>query len=199
METSDWIAIAAVLIAAFSWISQYRLSKKANEATKISNDIQAEMLTLSAKVEEFEDRKGEVLLLNIIGRYFVINYNFLSTTDDRQLEVDKKKYSSGLMQLSMDFEKLIDNPYFIKFIEAHPDINLLMLSLKGAIINESYSTGRVINAQTFNFFYDMYFVLKDELKNKEMLNHRFFKVVQEAIISMKLVLKENENPPKLKA
>lgn len=185
METSDWIALGALLVALTSWILQSMWSKKANDAMKKANEIQSEIYTLSKKIDEFENRKGEVLLLNIIGRYFVIHLNYLQTNGKVNSNVDKKKYLSELMQLSSDFKELTNNPYYIKFIEIHPDINLLILSLRGAIIEQENITATMINPQTFTSFYDMYNVLKKEIQNKRILSHKFFIAVEEAAVFLK--------------
>ncbi len=184
-ETSDWIALGALVVAITSWVFQTLSSKKANDAMKKANEIQSEIYTLSKKIDEFENRKGEVLLLNIIGRYFVIHLNYLQTHGKVNSNVDKKKYLSELMQLSNDFNELTNNPYYIKFIEIHPDINLLILSLRGAIIEQEKITGTMINPQTFTFFYDMYQVLKTEIQNKQILSHKFFVTVNEAAVFLK--------------
>jgi hypothetical protein len=185
METSDWIALGAMLVALTSWLFQTLSSRKANDAMKRANEIQSEIYTLSKKIDEFENRKGEVLLLNIIGRYFVIHLNYLKTHVKVNSNVDKKKYLSGLMQLSNDFNELTNNHYYIKFIEIHPDINLLILSLRGAIIEQEKITGTMINPQTFTFFYEMYQVLKTEIQNKQILSHKFFVTVDEAAVFLK--------------
>ena len=187
-ETSDWIALGALVVAITSWAFQTLSSKKANDAMKKANEIQSEIYTLSKKIDEFENRKGEVLLLNIIGRYFVIHLNYLQTHGKVNSNVDKKKYLSELMQLSNDFNELTNNPYYIKFIEMHPDINLLILSLRGAIIEQEKITGTMINPQTFTFFYDMYQVLKTEIQNKQILSHKFFVTVNEAAAFLKGII-----------
>lgn len=184
-ETSDWIALGALLVAFASWLSQTFSSRKANDAMKKANEIQSEIYTLSKKIDEFENRKGEVLLLNIIGRFFVIHLNYLQTQGKVNSNVDKKKYLSELMQLSNDFNELTNNHYYIKFIEIHPDINLLVLSLRGAIIEQGKITGTMINPQTFTFFYEMYQVLKTEIQNKQILSHKFFVTVDEAAVFLK--------------
>lgn len=188
MVTSDWIALGALVVAITSWAFQTLSSKKANDAMKKANEIQSEIYTLSKKIDEFENRKGEVLLLNIIGRYFVIHLNYLQTHGKVNSNVDKKKYLSELMQLSNDFNELTNNPYYIKFIEIHPDINLLILSLRSAIIEQEKITGTMINPKTFTFFYDMYQVLKTEIQNKQILSHKFFVTVNEAAVFLKGII-----------
>jgi len=184
-ETSNLIAFGVLVIAIISGFSQIFSSRKANYAMKKANEIQSEIYTLSKKIDEFENRKGEILLLNIIGRYFVIHLNYLQTHEKVNSGVDKKKYISELIQLSNDFNELINNPYYIKFIEIHPDINLLILSLRGSIIEQEKIAVRMINPQTFSFFYEMYQVLKNEIQNKQILSHKFFMTVNEASVFLK--------------
>lgn len=185
METSDWFALGALGVAITSWLFQISSSRKANDAMKKANEIQSEMYRLSKKIDDFENRKGEVLLLNIIGRYFVIHLNYLQTQGKVNSNIDKKKYLSELIQLSNDFHELTNNPYYIKFIEVHPDINLMILSLRGAIIEQEKITEPRVNPQTFTFFYEMYQVLKTEIQNKQILSHKFFVTVDEAAVFLK--------------
>jgi hypothetical protein len=187
-ETSDWISLGALVVAIASWLFQTFSSRKANDAMKKANEIQSEIYTLSKKIDEFENRKGEVLLLNIIGRYFVIHLNYLQTQGKVNSDIDKKKYLSELTQLSNDFNELTNNHYYIKFIEIHPDINLLILSLRGAIIEQEKITETMINPQTFTFFYEMYQVLKTEIQNKQILSHKFFVTVDEAAVFLKRIV-----------
>ena len=187
-ETSDWISLGALVVAIASWLFQTFSSRKANDAMKKANEIQSEIYTLSKKIDEFENRKGEVLLLNIIGRYFVIHLNYLQTQGKDNSDIDKKKYLSELTQLSNDFNELTNNHYYIKFIEIHPDINLLILSLRGAIIEQEKITETMINPQTFTFFYEMYQVLKTEIQNKQILSHKFFVTVDEAAVFLKRIV-----------
>jgi hypothetical protein len=95
---------------------------------------------------------GLHLLLNIIGRYFVIHLNYLQSNGKVYSIADKKKYLTELVQLSNDFTELTNNPYYIKFLEIHPDINLLILSLRGAIIEQENIKEPKINPQTFTLF-----------------------------------------------
>ncbi len=193
METMDWIALGALVIAIASWLFQILSSRKANVAMKKANEIQSEIYSLSKKIDEFENRKGEVLLLNIIGRYFVIHFNYFQIHGKVNSIVEKKKYLSELTQLSNDFNELTNNHYYIKFIEIHPDINLLILSLRGAIIEQETIKGTMINPQTFTFFYDMYQVLKTEIQNKQILSHKFFVTVDEAAVFLKGIVDDKKN------
>lgn len=176
MEVSDWLSVIALLIAIISMVGQFLLSKR-------SNNIQSETFRLSKKIDDFENRKGEVLLLNIIGRYFILTLNCFEPPPSGKMRKDKasyKRFLSGLTQLSNDFNELISNPFYIKFIEEHPDINLLILSLRGAIIEMEESQELKINPETFKFFYDIYNHLKTEILNKEILDHTFFKAIDDA-------------------
>lgn len=173
MEPDNFISFVAILISVVSLINQYGQTKR-------SNQIQSETYRLSQKMDDFENRKGEILLLNIIGRYFVIQLNYLETPGKPIFEVDKEKYLSGLKQLSDDFNELASNPFYIKFIELHPDINLLILSLRGAIIEQEDMTDHKINPQTFTLFLDMYYKLKEEIKNSQVFDHEFYRVAEDA-------------------
>ena len=193
METSDWIAIGALLVAAISLIGQIISNNKSNKATSTANEIQIETLRLSKKIDDFENRKGEILLLNIIGRYFVIQLNCWEPNGKMRTDgISVKKFISELKQLSNDFNELINNPFYIKFIENHPDINLLIISLRGTIIERENIKEFGVNFQTFSFFYKAYNDLKEEIKGNPILNHQFFKTTDEAAEFL------NKEIPKLK-
>lgn len=100
---------------------------------------------------------------------------------------------SELKQISNDFNELTNNPYYIKFIEVHPNINLLVLSLRGAIIEQDYNSGSMINPQTFDLFYEIYNDLKIEIENKQILKHKFFVSVDEASVFLKSII-DNQRP-----
>lgn len=177
METSDWIAAFALLIAIISMAGQFWTYKRSERVSERNNEIQAETFRLSKKIDDFENRKGEVLLLNIIGRYFIITFNCFEPPPSGKMRKDKSsllRYLSELKQLSDDFNELINNPFYIKFIESHPDINLLILSLRGAIIEMENKSEIGINPQTFVFFYDIYNSIKQEIHGDKILNHAFF-------------------------
>lgn len=181
METSDLIACGALLVSLITFVWQILSNRKSNKATTKANEIQIETLRLSQKIDNFENRKGEILLLNIIGRYFVIQLNCWELDGRmRTDEISVKKYISELKQLSNDFNELINNPFYIKFIEKHPDINLLIISLRGSIIERESSQQFGINYQTFEFFYNIYADLKKEISGNEILNHKYFKTTDEA-------------------
>jgi hypothetical protein len=188
METSDWISVIALLLAIISMVGQFLLSRR-------SNNIQSETFRLSKKIDDFDNRKGEMLMLNIIGRYFILTWNCFEPPPSGKMRKDKAslgRYLSGLKQLSYDFNELINNPFFIKFIETHPDINLLILSLRGAIIEMEDKKEIGINSDTFRYFYDIYENVKKEISNTETLEHNFFKAIDEAkIILQKVILGTN--------
>lgn len=80
---SDCLASIAIVISVIVFIQQVRSTKK-------SNEIQFETYRLSKKIDDFENRKGEVLLLNIIGRFFIVQLNFLQINGKVNSESDKK-------------------------------------------------------------------------------------------------------------
>lgn len=174
MVLSDWIALGALVIAIISIVSQIISNTK-------SNDIQRETFRLSKKIDDFENRKGEILLLNIIGRYFVIQLNRWEPNGKMLKDkISSNIYISELKQLSNDFNELVNNPFYIKFIENHPDINLLILSLRRTIVERENSKAFEVNFQTFNFFYKAYKDLKIEIAGNKILEHQFFKTCDEA-------------------
>ena len=176
MEASDWISVIALLIALISMAGQFLLSKR-------SNNIQSETFRLSKKIDDFDNRKGEVLMLNMIGRYFILTLSSFEPPPSGKMRKDKaslNRYLSGLKQLSNDFDELINNPFYIKFVETHPDINLLILSLRGAIIEMEDKQEIGINPDTFRYFYDIYESVKKDISNVETLKHNFFRAIEEA-------------------
>lgn len=194
MKASEWIALGALSVSVFTFIWQIISNRKSKKASEIANEIQKETLKLSKKVDDFENRKGEILLLNIIGRFFVIQLNCWEI--DGKMRTDKisiKKYINELKQLSNDFNELINNPFYIKFIEKHPDINLLIISLRGAIIERENSEKFGINFHTFEFFYNIYNELKIEIAGNEILNHKFFKTADAAAAFLKRELLKLNN------
>ncbi len=191
MEPSDWISIGALSVALASFVGQLISNQKSNRATKKSNEIQTETYRLSKKIDDFENRKGEILLLNIIGRYFVIQLNCWEPDGPlKKDQVSIENYKSELKQLSNDFNELINNPFYIKFIENHPDINLLIITLRGNIIEREFSNDMAVNPLVFDHFYNIYNTLKEEIKGNEILSHQFFKSCDDACEFLKKEIKK---------
>lgn len=64
----SWIAFVALVVSIIVGISQYISNKKANEASDLANKIQLQQ-------NEFDIKKGEILLLGLTGRYFILVIN----------------------------------------------------------------------------------------------------------------------------
>jgi len=165
--------VALVISIAFGIIS-WKTSYKAN-------NLQTEVLNITKQSKEFEIRKGEILLISLLGRYFVIQLNCWE--QDGKMKTDKisvEKYIHELKQLCEDVDGLVPNPFYIEVLEKYPEINLLWISLRGSIIDREQDQGMAVNPQTFNQFYDLYFKIKKKINNTDMLKNQFYQSTDDA-------------------
>lgn len=161
--------------------------------TQKANRLQSEVLSLSKKANEFEIKKGEVLTMSLLGRYFVLQLNCWEPSG--KFKSDKLSiefYVQELKQLSTEVNNLISNPFYIEILEKYPEINLLWISLRQNILERENSNIMAVNPQTFEKFYDLYYKIKREVNDKELFKNQFYISTDEAAEFLKKEL------PKLK-
>jgi hypothetical protein len=149
--------------------------------TRKANRLQNEVLNLSKHADEFEIKKGEILLISLLGRYFVIQLNCWEPSG--KMKSDKlsiQHFINELKQLNNDINNLITNPFYIEILEKYPEINLLWISLRYSIIDRENSGSMAVNPQTFEKFFDLYFKIKNEIKDKVIFENQFYVSTDEA-------------------
>ena len=181
------------IISGFALIISIVFGIIASIASHKTNNLQNEVLSLRKQANEFEIKKGEILLMSLIGSYFVIQINCWEPTGKMRTDkISMQQYIDGLKQLNKDVNNLIVNPFYIDILEKYPEINLLWISLRRAIIEREQEEKMAVNPQTFNLFYDLYFKIKNEVDDKNMLKKQFYIAADESAEFLKKEL------PKLK-
>ena len=174
MKLEYFISGGALIISIIFGIITILTSLKANR-------LQSEVLSLSRKANEFEIKKGEVLMMSLLGRYFVLQLNCWEPSG--KIKTDKisiEFYIQELKLLSTEVNNLISNPFYIEILEKYPEINLLWISLRQNILERENSDIIAVNPQTFEKFYDLYYKLKHEVNDKKLFKNQFYISTDEA-------------------
>ena len=82
------------------------------------------------KKDKFEIKKGEILTLGLLGRYFAIQFNCWD--QNGHMKSDKISidiYVQSLQTLITDINALIHNPFYVELLNKYPEFNLLILLL----------------------------------------------------------------------
>lgn len=191
------VAAFTVVVMIIFGVIQYYTNKKANEALNIANQIQSKMLDYNLKLNEFDIKKGEILLLGLVGRYFIITANCWELQGDgpHKMLTDKKsikKYINGLKNLDNDFNNLLNNTFYINLLEVYPEINLLQISLRATIIETEEESKFGINPITLDKFYNLYITLRNKISTTTTLNTEYYLKLDEIVPSLYKSLKELE-------
>ena len=174
MKLEFFISGGALIVSIIFKVITILTSQKANK-------LQTEVLSLSKKANEFEIKKGEVLMMRLLGRYFVLQLNCWEPSG--KIKTDKMSiefYIQELKLLSTEVNNLISNPFYIEILEKYPEINLLWISLRQNILERENSDIMAVNPQTFQKFYDLYYKLKGEVNDKELFKNQFYISTDEA-------------------
>jgi hypothetical protein len=135
--------VVSIIFGVISW----KTSKKAN-------NLQEEVLNLTTQAKEFDIRKGEILLMSLLGRYFALQINCWEPNGKMRIDkVNTKQYIHELKQLSQDVNDLVKNPFYIEVLEKYPDINLLWISLRRFIIQKEEDRKMSVDPQLFEGFF----------------------------------------------
>lgn len=174
MKLEYFISGGALIVSIIFGVITILTSQKANR-------LQSEVLSLSKKANEFEIKKGEVLMMSLLGRYFVLQLNCWEPSG--KIKTDKisiEFHIQELKLLSTEVNNLISNPFYIEILEKYPEINLLWISLRQNILEREKSDIMAVNPQTFEKFYDLYYKLKREVNDKELFKNQFYISTDEA-------------------
>jgi|SRR5690606_21103491 len=188
MEFGNFIVAAfTVVVMIIFGVIQYYTSKKANEAAELANKIQTQL-------NEFDIKKGELLLLGLTGKYFITVLNVWEQSGEmRKDKLSIKKYSAGLKNLDKEFGDLLGNTFYINLLDKYPDINLLLFSLRGEIIDKEEKPNPGIDGKTFELFYNFYLNLKSNIKYSKSLDSSFYKGIDEAAKFLKTAIDNLKN------
>lgn len=162
----SWFALIAIIISIFALIQSCEANKLSKELNKIETERDG---------REYE--KGKVALINLIAKYFILNYQrteFYGTNFSvRTKSPYSENYIEEIERLSNQFDELIDNPYYIKIFKKYPLIGSINLFLQKEIMfiknskskNEQYGYDYKVWENMFKAFS----VLRKEiLSEKEM-------------------------------
>ncbi len=174
MKLEYFISGGALIVSIIFGVITILTSQKANR-------LQSEVLSLSKKANEFEIKKGEVLMMSLLGRYFVLQLNCWEPSG--KIKTDKISIEFHIQELKLlntEVNNLISNPFYIEILEKYPEINLLWISLRQNILERENSDIMAVNPQTFEKFYDLYYKLKREVNDKELFKNQFYISTDEA-------------------
>ncbi len=168
MRIDYWISGTALLISVIFGIKTWMTSNQANK-------LQEKVLILTQQAKEFEIRKGEILLMSLLGRYFVIQINCWEPNGKMRTDkINTEQYINELKQLSQDVNDLVTNPFYIEVLEKYPEINLLWISLRRFIIQKEQDRKMSVDPQLFDKFHDLYFKIKNEISDRDIFKNQFY-------------------------
>ena len=168
--------IISIIFGVNSWITSAK-----------QNSLQEQFLVLEKEANKFELKKGEILLMGLLGRYFTIQLNCWEVNGKiRTDEISIEQYIYELKQLNQDVNALVTNPFYIEALEKHPEINLLWIYLRRFIIQSEHDHKMSVNPQLFDKFYDLYFKIKKEISDKDMFKNQFYISTDDAAKFLKI-------------
>jgi|SRR5690554_4070557 len=180
------VSVFAIVISIVFGVVSYNTSRKANK-------LQTEVLKLSKEANEFEINKGEVLMMRLLGRYFIVQLNCWELNG--KMKHDKlsiNNYIRELEQLDLDFNTMISNRFYIEALKKYPEIDLLLILLRYSIHDRKENQTMAVNYNMFVKFYDLYYKIKDDVADVSIFDNQFYKSVDEATEFLKIQI------PKLK-
>lgn len=167
---SGFALVVSVTVGVISWM-----------ASNKANNLQHEVLSLAKEANEFEVRRGEILLMSLLGRYFVIQFNCWEPGGKIRTDpVSVEQYIQGLRQLGDEVDALTTNPFYVGILEKYPEMNLLWITLRGFVVEIEQSRKAAVSTLVFDKFYDLYEKVKKEVAGQDMLNSTFYVRVDEA-------------------
>ena len=206
LDSSNQIASIALLIsvAVFIWqiISSSRNSKniketneKALSASIEANKTSERIYKIEKEYNELNYKKGEFILSFIIYRYFFAFYNLFEnqTTNKPTIKKDKVSHRQFIQEcrlIESDLFKLIENPNYIKLLEARPSLSKLRQVLSFDIVDLEHKSENdidfEINYSTYFFFQDLYYLLKEEYSSSELWKSGFFEDIEKGFDIIKV-------------
>lgn len=164
-------------------LSSYRNSKQTKKANRNAlnanieaNETSKNLLDLERKVFDTEKRKGEMILIFTIHRYFIAFYNLFENKIPnkptiKQNKIVQKQFIKECKSIESDLKKLLDNPTYIKLLENYPHLNKnrVVLSFDIVDMEERLKSSKFdINYYTYFAFKDLFFLLKKEYKENAL-------------------------------
>jgi len=147
---------------------------------------------LQSEVSQKEFNIGKAQFISLVSRYAVVTFNQFSIINkqDGSLSGTLKKDSISIKQYLTECEYILDglrkmesNPFYIKLLEAYPQINLLIIQLQRDIIEQKMKTFS-LNENTFIKFHDLFFFLKENYKD-EVFDTYYFKIADTSFTQIK--------------
>ncbi|MCD4818426.1 MAG: hypothetical protein K8S23_07020 [Candidatus Cloacimonetes bacterium] len=198
-EASDIIATLALLIAivsiiwqVFSTIYNNKKTQEANNnsllASRQANEISDKVYSLEKKNNETNIKTGIYTLSFILERYFTAFYNLYEAGKVPNKPILKKnkvahrQFIDECKRIEEDLHKLIQNTSFLQLLEKNPRINKIRptLSFDIAELNNKYNNNLkfIVNFATYFYFYDLYFLLKNEYSNNDLWKNGAFSDIE---------------------
>ncbi len=116
METSDFIAIGAFIIAAFSFIGQRKFNKRNEKLQTENNRISGSVLQLEEEFKDYIKEKGEQKVLDVFTHFFIIQLNCWEPNGKMKTDLNSlNQFIRELKQISKELETVNEQRTVICF------------------------------------------------------------------------------------
>lgn len=138
-------------------------NERALNASTEGNETSKKLLDLEKRVFDTEEKKGEIILIFTIQRYFVAFYNLFENKIPnrptlRENPIVQKQFIKENKSIEEDLKGLINNPAYLKLLEKYPHINKNRVGLSFDIVDMEH---RIKTSKDFQINYHTYFVFKE--------------------------------------
>ncbi len=144
------------------------------------------MLELSRSSQEFEVKKGELQLIQLLSRYFVVQLNCWELNGKMKTDAASvKKYILELKLINEDAQAIRNNPFYYEIASKYPESDLLWISLRGLIAERETDMKMALDPNTFDRFCDLFDKVKGEIKSDRFFSSQYYSSIEEAIAFLK--------------
>jgi hypothetical protein len=152
------------------------------KASAKANELQDQILRVEQRRDVLEVRTGEVLLISVLGRYFIVLQNRYELTGKAKTdELSFHQYLSGLIAINRFLGNLSENPFYIKLLEKYPyHMNMIGVQLPRVIVQMKVTNKIVVNPQLHSLISEFYDNVKSEIEGQDVLGDKFYQEIDKA-------------------
>jgi hypothetical protein len=175
-------------------------NERAIKASIEANETSKNLLDLEKRVFDTEERKGEIVLIFTIHRYFMAFYNLFENKIPNKPSIKnnaivQKQFIKECKSIEEDLKELINNPAYIKLLEKYPHINKNRVGLSFDIVDMEYRIEKSkefqINYYTYFVFKDLFFLLKNEYKDNALFKSDIINDIEKSFEIIKIERPDN--------